>query len=69
MALWGTDTAAHCTALFKPVWSAGDVLPDIGPPSGSQFTPASLLVARQSLTVSVSYGHRQSWGRLRLIPL
>ena len=40
--LWVTGTAAPCTAIFKPVWFSGEVLPDIGPPPGSQFDPASL---------------------------
>jgi dipeptidase len=40
--VWVTGTAAPCTAVFKPVWFAGDVLPDIGPLPGRQFDPASL---------------------------
>jgi dipeptidase len=40
--LWVTGTAAPCTAIFKPVWFDGAVLPDIGPPPGERFDPASL---------------------------
>jgi secernin len=40
--LWVTGTAAPCTSLFKPVWFAGDVLPDIGPPPQDRFDSASL---------------------------
>jgi hypothetical protein len=39
---WVTGTAAPCTSLFKPVWFAGDVLPDMGPPPQGHFNPASL---------------------------
>jgi secernin len=40
--VWVTGTAAPCTAIFKPVWFDGDVLPDIGPPPASRFDPAAL---------------------------
>ncbi len=40
--VWVTGTAAPCSAIFKPVWFDGDVLPDIGPPPGSRFDPAAL---------------------------
>lgn len=40
--LWATGTSAPCTSIYKPVWFAGEVLPDIGPPPQSHFDPASL---------------------------
>ncbi len=40
--LWVTGTSAPCTAVFKPVWFGGEVLPDIGPAPGGHFDPASL---------------------------
>ena len=40
--LWATGTSAPCTSIYKPVWFAGEVLPDIGPPPQGHFDPASL---------------------------
>ena len=39
---WVTGTSAPCTSIYKPVWFAGEVLPDIGPPPQGHFDPASL---------------------------
>ena len=40
--LWATGTSAPCTSIYKPIWFAGEVLPDIGPPPQGHFDPASL---------------------------
>jgi dipeptidase len=42
VAVWVTGTAAPCTAIFKPVWFDGEVLPDIGPAPAGHFNPSSL---------------------------
>ncbi len=47
--VWVTGTAGPCTAVFKPVWFHGAVLPDTGPPPGKRFDPAALWWRHESL--------------------
>jgi len=39
---WSTGTAAPCTAIFKPIWFEGEVLPDLGIEPAGRFDPDSL---------------------------
>lgn len=40
--IWVTGTSAPCTGIFKPVWFAGGVLPNVGPAPGKNYDPRSL---------------------------
>jgi dipeptidase len=40
--LWATGTSAPCTGVFKPIWLAGAVLPDLGPAPKGRYGPRSL---------------------------
>jgi secernin len=40
--LWATGTSAPCTGVFKPIWLAGQVLPDLGPAPKGRYSPRSL---------------------------
>lgn len=39
---WATGTAAPCTAIFKPIWLEGEVLPELGTEPAGRFDPQSL---------------------------
>ncbi len=39
---WATGTAAPCTAIFKPIWLEGEVLPELGIEPAGRFDPQSL---------------------------
>lgn len=39
---WATGTAAPCTAVFKPIWLEGEVLPEPGIKPANRFDPDSL---------------------------
>ena len=46
--VFATGTSAPCTGIFKPLWVDAP-LPEIGPPPGVQFDPASLFWAHERL--------------------
>ena len=41
-AFWATGTSAPCTGVFKPIYLAGAVLPDLGPAPKGSYDPRTL---------------------------
>jgi len=55
---WATGTSAPCTGIFKPVWFAGNVLPDIGPVPEGMYNEQSLWWHHETLHRSVLLDYR-----------
>jgi secernin len=62
---WATGTAAPCTAVFKPIWFAGEVLPDVGPAPGATFHPDSLWWNHERLHRMILLDYEKRMGTFR----
>ena len=59
---WATGTAAPCTAMFKPIWFEGEVLPQTGSEPAGRFDPASLWWHHEQLHRRLLLNY---WNRIR----
>ena len=50
---WATGTAAPCTAIFKPIWFEGEVLPELGIAPANRFDLNSLWWHHEQLHRSI----------------
>jgi len=50
---WATGTSTPCTGIFKPIRFGENILPDLGPPPGGTYDPATLWWQHEALHRSI----------------